>query len=173
MTWRAIRRRRQGHENRTPGPSRRATPFKAAAPPVFTPRYSAATGLQDLGSSASEADLRGTSLTGHELSVEMSDATTASDWLPTFEFGLANDSRCLKRPVRVSGAEGRFTLKLDARQSSSRWQPLPSTLTAQRLHSKPANCHCRPKPVIRTMQDRSFRLRACRGIRLICVRITR
>jgi len=25
--------------------------------------------------------------------------------------------------VRVSGAEGRFTLKLDARQSSSRWQP--------------------------------------------------
>ena len=64
-----------------------------------------------------------TSLTGHELSVEMPDATTASDWLPTFEFGLANDSSCLKRPVRVSGAEGRFTLKLDARQSSSRWQP--------------------------------------------------
>jgi hypothetical protein len=60
---------------------------------------------------------------GHELSVEMPDATTASDWLPTFEFGLANDSSCLKRPVRVSGAEGRFTLKLDARQSSSRWQP--------------------------------------------------
>ena len=53
----------------------------------------------------------------------MPDATTASDWLPTFEFGLANDSSCLKRPVRVSGAEGRFTLKLDARQSSSRWQP--------------------------------------------------
>jgi hypothetical protein len=53
----------------------------------------------------------------------MPDATTASDWLPTFEFGLANDSSCLKRPVRVSGAEGRFTLKLGARQSSSRWQP--------------------------------------------------
>ena len=52
----------------------------------------------------------------------MPDATTASDWLPTFEFGLANDSSCLKRPV-ISGAEGRFTLKLDARQSSSRWQP--------------------------------------------------
>ena len=32
---------------------------------------------------------------GHELSVEMPDATTASDWLPTFEFGLANDSSCL------------------------------------------------------------------------------
>ena len=60
---------------------------------------------------------------GHELSVEMPDATTASDWLPTFEFGMANDSSCLKRPARVSGAEGRFTLKLDARQSSSRWQP--------------------------------------------------
>ena len=53
----------------------------------------------------------------------MPDATTASDWLPTLEFGLANDSSCLKRLARVSGAEGRFTLKLDARQSSSRWQP--------------------------------------------------
>ena len=48
---------------------------------------------------------------------------TGADWLPTFEFGLANDSSCLRRPVRVSGAEGQFTLKLDARQSSSRWQP--------------------------------------------------
>ena len=55
--------------------------------------------------------------------VGRSPTTTASDWLPTFEFGLANDSSCVKRPVRVSGAEGRFTLKLDARQSSSRWQP--------------------------------------------------
>jgi hypothetical protein len=27
----------------------------------------------------------------------MPDATTASDWLPTFEFGLANDSSCLER----------------------------------------------------------------------------
>ena len=53
----------------------------------------------------------------------MPDATTASDWLPTFEFGLANDSSWLKRPARVSGAEDPFTLKLDARQSSSRWQP--------------------------------------------------
>jgi hypothetical protein len=42
----------------------------------------------------------------------MPDATTASDWLPTFEFGLANDSSCLKRPVRVSGAEGRFTRRI-------------------------------------------------------------
>jgi hypothetical protein len=53
----------------------------------------------------------------------MPDATTASDWLPTFEFGLANDSSYLKRPVRVSGAEGRFTLNLDAHQSSSRSRP--------------------------------------------------
>ena len=60
---------------------------------------------------------------GHELSIEMPNATTASDWLPTFAFGLANGSSCLKRPVGVSGAGGRFTLKLDARQSSSRWQP--------------------------------------------------
>jgi hypothetical protein len=40
---------------------------------------------------------------GHELSVEMSDATTASDWLPTFEFGLANDSSCLKRRREFPG----------------------------------------------------------------------
>ena len=53
----------------------------------------------------------------------MPDATTASDWLLSLEFGLANDSCCLKRTVRVSGAGGRFTLKLDARQSSSRRQP--------------------------------------------------
>jgi hypothetical protein len=47
---RATWRRRQAHENRTPDPPRRETPFKAAAPPVFTSRYSAiATGLQDLG----------------------------------------------------------------------------------------------------------------------------
>jgi hypothetical protein len=71
--------------------------FKAAAPPVFTPRYSAtATGLQDLGyPSASEADLRGTSLIGHLLTVDLTGRTTGSDWLPTFEFGLANDSSCL------------------------------------------------------------------------------
>ena len=37
-----------------------------------------------------------TAILGHELSVEMPDATTGSDWLPTFEFGLANDSSCLK-----------------------------------------------------------------------------
>ena len=64
-----------------------------------------------------------THTSGHELSVEMPDAATASDWLPTFEFGLANDSSCLKRPVGVSGAGVRFSLKLDARQPSSRWQP--------------------------------------------------
>jgi len=64
-----------------------------------------------------------TSRFGHLLTVDLTGRTTGSDWLPTFEFGLANDSSCLKRPVRVSGAEGRFTLKLDARQSSSRWQP--------------------------------------------------
>jgi hypothetical protein len=34
----------------------------------------------------------------------MPDATTASDWLLAFEFGLANDSSCLEPPVRVSGA---------------------------------------------------------------------
>ena len=67
--------------------------------------------------------------------------TTGSDWLPTFEFGLANDSSCLKRPVRVSGAEGRFTLKLDARQSSSRRQP--PALNVDRPTAASRRCHRR------------------------------
>src|SRR5262245_54279482 len=58
-----------------------------------------------------------------------------------------NASSSLKRPVRVSGAEGR------RRAGGSR---LPSTLTAQRLHSKPANCHCRPLAARRTLAERTF-----------------
>ena len=60
---------------------------------------------------------------GHLLSFEIGGPMTGTDWLPTFEFGLANDSSCLTRPVRVYRAAGRLTLKLDARESSSRWQP--------------------------------------------------
>ena len=67
--------------------------------------------------------LRGRRRTAHLLTIGVVGRRTGADWLPTFEFGLANDSSCVERQVRVSGAEGRFHLKLDARQSSSRWQP--------------------------------------------------
>ena len=47
-------------------------------------------------------------LNGLLLTIGVVGRTTGADWLPPFEFGLANDSSCLNRPLRVSGAEGRF-----------------------------------------------------------------
>ena len=34
--------------------------------------------------------------TGHLLTIGVVGRRTGADWLPTFEFGLANDSSCLK-----------------------------------------------------------------------------
>ena len=87
----------------------------------------------------------------------MPDATTASDWLPTFEFGLANDSSCLQRPVRASGAEGPFTLKLDARQSSRRWQPPALNVDGPTAAFEASELSLSTQTVLRTTQDRSFR----------------